>query len=293
MNKILKYISFFILITLITCIVSCSTFKTLEVINVEEVELIENNDSIVKMRFNSVIYNPNWLPFLANDVSFQVYKDSIYLGSGYIEDGLSLAKYDTSSVSIFFNFDKRQLHMMSELPDSLNLSIIGRADVSYMPSDYYFEFDFLVDLDEIIDFLSESLFNIENITIKDIKLKKINLKNVKFEVLFSALNDLNTELIIDKLDIAIYKTSEYKKIVGSSTLQEKILVKKDQEILFKKDVNLNALSLGTSILSNTLNNNNVFYLKAECEILLNENRIPFTILKKINYHPLTLEIEFE
>ena len=77
-----------------------------------------------------------FLPFSSNDISFQVYQDSIYLGSGSIPDGLYLPKYDTSLVSIFFNFDKRQLHMMSTLSDSLNLTIIGRAEISYMQSDY-------------------------------------------------------------------------------------------------------------------------------------------------------------
>ena len=70
------------------------------------------------------------MPFSSNDISFQVYQDSIYLGSGSIPDGLYLPKYDTSLVSIFFNFDKRQLHMMSTLSDSLNLTIIGRAEIS-------------------------------------------------------------------------------------------------------------------------------------------------------------------
>ena len=67
MNKALKYISFFILITLITFIVSCSSFQKIEVINVEDVELIEENDSIVQIRLNSVIYNPNWIPFSSDD----------------------------------------------------------------------------------------------------------------------------------------------------------------------------------------------------------------------------------
>jgi len=290
--KILKYISFLFLFISISVIVSCATFKTPILIDLENIELIGDNDSIFEIKASCALYNPNWFSLSSSDIKFQLYSDSIYLGSGYIVTNLFLNKFDTASVNTTFYFEKKQLLFLSSFSDSLELKFIGKAQIPYIKSDYFFEFNYFIDINEMISLFSESFIITDNIKIKEVNLKKVNFKNINLEVLFSMMNDFDEELIIDKLNVTVFKTDDYKKKLGSSSLKEQVIIEANKETIIKTDVNFNALSLGVSIISNSLNNTNAFYLKVESEILLDDNRIPFTILKKVNYDPLTLKITF-
>lgn len=291
-NKVFKYISFVVILFVLLFIISCTTFKSPELISIENIDLVEDNDSVIDVKSSALLYNPNWFTLSLNNVEFNIYRDSIFLGSGYVIDSLYLKHNDTNYIKTIFSLDKLQLILLSNSSDTLNITIVGNTKIPYINKDYYFEFNHLLDIDEILKLFSAKMFNTENIKIKEINVKELNLKNAKFEVLLSVINEFDSKLIIDKLNLTIFKTKDYKYIIGNSSINEQIVLDENIENNVKTVINFNPISLGSSVFSNTLNNNNKLYIKIESDVILNNHIIPVKILKTVEYNPSNFKIKF-
>ena len=51
--------------------------------------------------------------------------------------------------------------------------------------------------------------------------------------------------------------------------------------------------MGAAFFSNTMSNKNSFFIEASSKVEYNNIEIPITIKRKIDYNPLTLEIELK
>ena len=106
-------------------------------------------------------------------------------------------------------------------------------------------------------------------------------------------NKSEMECKIKKLDVKVYKTSNYKDVVGSSKIKDSFIIQADSFNEFKSQVKVNTLSMASAIFSNTMSNKNTLFIKASSMVEYNNIEIPFTIKRRVDYNPLTLEIELK
>ena len=88
------------------------------------------------------IFNPNWFEISAEDVSFNLYIDTFFIGNGNIEKTMVLPKKDTSIISSTLNIQKRLLNSFIDLKDSVSLHILGSTAIPYISKLYYFDFEY-------------------------------------------------------------------------------------------------------------------------------------------------------
>ncbi len=292
MNKIFKYIIYLVLIFSIFLIVSCSNFKTPQLINFDDIEVVNENDSLISFSNSSYFYNPNWFSLFSTKVEFQMYSDSIFLGSGYVNDSLYLTPNDTIKVSTCFDFEKSNIPYILSLQDSITLTFVGKSRLPYIKRDYYFEYEYLISLDSLIAVFSENMFNSDNFTINEVNIKELTLSNANLEVVLSIMNDFDVDVVIERLNVTIFKTSDYKYIISNTQIKEPIKIEKNLDNIIKTNINVNPISLGVSMFSNTLTKNNNLYIRIDSEINFNNSLIPITLYKTISYDPINLKINF-
>ena len=115
--------------------------------------------------------------------------------------------------------------------------------------------------------------------------------DIKLEVLFNLENKTKIEYQISKLDVQIYSSSSYTTLVGSTSIDESFTVLADTLNAFKANVNVNTLSMGSALFSNTIKSTNSFFIKVNAIVSYNNIEIPFVIKRRVAYNPLTLEID--
>ena len=132
-----------------------------------------------------------------------------------------------------------------------------------------------------------------DVKISEISISKIDLQHIYLDVIFMLHNKSEMECKIKKLDVKVYKTNNYKDVVGSSKIKDSFIIQADSFNEFKSQVKVNTLSMASAIFSNTMSNKNTFFIKASSVLEYNNIEIPFTIKRRIDYNPLTLEIELK
>ena len=132
-----------------------------------------------------------------------------------------------------------------------------------------------------------------DVKISEISISKIDIQNIYLDVIFMLHNKSEMECKIKRLDVKVYKTNNYKDVVGSSKIKDSFIIQADSFNEFKSQVKVNTLSMASAIFSNTMSNKNTFFIKASSVLEYNNIEIPFTIRRRVDYNPLTLEIELK
>ena len=132
-----------------------------------------------------------------------------------------------------------------------------------------------------------------DVNFKAIKIENIRFSSVDITSLLMFKNNFNFDYTIQKLDVEIFDSNKLNNLVGNSSIKSPILVDSQSEVSVESAVSLNTAKLGKSILRNLLKSDNSLFLKANVLIVFNQIQVPLTILKKIDYNPLTQEIKLE
>tara|TARA_B100001057_G_scaffold495812_1_gene595677 strand:- start:300 stop:1172 length:873 start_codon:yes stop_codon:yes gene_type:complete len=287
----MKAFLYFIVLIIIFFIGACSTIEEPKLISVDDIELVNDSDEEFILNTNLSIYNPNWFSLSAKDAVFNIYIDTAYLGTAMITDGIFFPKKDTSEVVSVLKINKNNLYSGINLNDSILLNVIGSIKAPKVYRDFYFEFDYKLDISDYLSPIAVQMINESDLQIKEVKIKSIDLMRIQLEVLFDIDNKTNTKYEITKLDINIFNSPSFSTLLGKSSINNSFTVLPDTLNIFSTNVSVNTLSMGTAILSNTVNSSNSFYLKVNSIVKFNEIEIPIVIKKRVDYNPLTLEIK--
>ena len=153
------------------------------------------------------------------------------------------------------------------------------------------EFDYKLDISDYVLPIADEMINEGDLQIKDVKIKSIDLMNIKLEVLFYLENKTNTTFDITKLDVNIFNSDSYSTLVGNTSINNSFTVLADTLNVFSTDVSVNTLSMGSALFSNTMNSSNSFYIKVNSIVKYNDVEIPFVIKRRVDYNPSSLEIK--
>ncbi len=291
--KALKSISYIILFFFIILIAACSSIEDPEFLDVERIELVEDKTDELVIASDISIYNPNWFSISADDITFNLYIDTFYIGKGDIIDDLLLPKKDTAIISSLLIIQKNCLDSSVKLSDSISINILGSSAIPYISKRFYFNFDYKLYINNFITFFADKFIQEDDIQIKEVRINKIDLANIYLEVTFLLDNKSEMEYTINKLDVEVYKSNKYKNLIGNSKIDESFTILADTVNEFKTRVQVSTLMMGSAIFSNSLSNKNSFFIKVNSKVEYNNIEVPFTIQRRVDYNPLTLEIELK
>ena len=286
----MKAIFYFLIIFSFILIGACSSIQEPKLISIDKVELIDDTDEEFFIETDLSIYNPNWFDISTDDIVFKIFVNTLYVGSAEIAGGVLIAKKDTSNVVSLLKIQKNYLDSNININDSVLVNAIGTTKIPYINKDFYFEFDYKINLSDYILPFANEIITDSDIQIKEVNIKSIDLMKIKLEVLFNLNNTTKNEYEISKLDVSIYNSSSYSTLVGRSTIDKGFTVLADTLNVFKSEVSINTLSMGSALFSNTISNSNSFYIKVNSIVKYNKLEIPIIIKRRVDYNPLTLEI---
>lgn len=289
-----KIISIFLILLFL---VACSTIKEPKLVSVEKIQLDLDTKSEFENEFSVIsimkIYNPNWFTIKSKEVNFKVYIDTFFVGKANIIGDMNIKKRDTANVKICLKFQKNFLESKINFKDSIRFSLLGSANIPYFPKKYFFNFDYNVKVSDFINNITDGLVNEGNIKIKDVKITNISLKNIQFNLLFNIQNNLKIDYVLNKLDVDIYDSKLFTKIIGNSSLNEPMNINANSVNEFSSIVNVNSFKLGTSLINSVMNKQHNLFINVNAIVSYKNILVPFTIRKEVEYNPLTLEIKLK
>tara|TARA_B110000879_G_scaffold143654_1_gene186693 strand:+ start:1117 stop:1989 length:873 start_codon:yes stop_codon:yes gene_type:complete len=284
---------FIILFAILGFTISCSSFETPKIISVGDVQITKEDSESLFIDSKINVYNPNSFSISTKDVSFNLYLDSVYIGKGEVNNELVLGKKTNSNVNSSLIIKKSNLKSFLSLKDSITLKILGSTNISYIPKKFYFDFDYKIYPKDFIALFTDHLMDDIKIQIKNVKIKKLNLKNIFLELTFILENKSLMECNVKTLDIKLFKSNLYQEIIGRSEINENFKVRSNSINQFESQLKANILSMGSALFSNTIGNRNSFFIEVNSIVEYNNMEFPFTIKNRIDYNPRTLEIKLK
>ncbi len=275
---------------LLILITACSPIKSPNLIDVDRFEIVGDKTDQLFLNSDLRIYNPNRFSISSNDVSFNLYLDTLYLGKGSIDSGLMLTKKDTSLVSSSIILKKDQLYSLINLKDSVTLKILGSSAIPIISTRHYFDYEYKLDINDFISRIAQKIIEDVNIQIKNVNIKKVDLRSIVMEITFSLDNKTKIECGINQMDIKIYKSENYKELISSSIIKESFIVNPMSLNEFTLDARVNTFKMGAAFLVNTLSNKNSLFIELTSKVEYNNIEIPYSIKRRVDYNPRTLEI---
>lgn len=285
--KILKKILIPFLLILIA---ACSPIKSPKLIDVNRLEILEDKSDQLILNSDVKVYNPNRFSISSNDVNFNLFLDTLYLGKGSVDDGLMLTRKDTSLIYSSIILKKDQLFSLINLKDSVSLKIVGSSALPLISKRHYFDLEYKVDIYNFISRIAQNIIEDVNIEIKNVSIKKVDLRSIFMEITFGLDNKTKIECGINQMKINIYKTDNYKELISSSMIKESFKVNPMSLNQFTLDARVNTFEMGTAFLANTLSNKNSLFIELASKVEYNNIEIPYSIKRRIDYNPRTLKI---
>ena len=283
------YIKIFIL-SLSVFTTRCTSIENPKLIGIESFEIVKNKSDQLTMNSDVRIYNPNRFSISSDNVSFNLFLDSLYLGKGSLSDDLTLTKKDTSLISSSIILNKRHLYSLINLKDSVSLKIIGSTEIPIISRTHYFDLEYKLDIESLISKVSQKIINDLKIKINEVRIKKVDLKNILMEITVGLNNKTEIGSSISKMNINVYKSENYKEILSSSVIKESFILNPMSLNEFTLDVRVNTLKMGAAFLTNSLKNKNSLYIEITSKLKYDNIEIPYSLKRRIDYNPITLEI---
>lgn len=291
--RLFKRYLFIVLFTNLFFLVGCSSIKTPEIISINNAEITKENSDNFFLDYDITVFNPNNFTISTKNISFNIYLDSLFIGKGDINKSLTLNKNENSNILSSLVFEKNKLKSFYNLKDSISLKILGFTSIPYIPKKFYFDYDYKIFPKDLISFFTKKFIDDITVQIKEVKIKKLSIKNIFLEMIFVLDNKSNMECKIKTLDVRMFKTNAYKDLIGSSEIKDDFIVLPNTTNQFESQLMVNTLKMGTAFFSNTINNKNSFFVEVSSVIEYNNLEIPVIIKRRLDYNPLTLEIELK
>ena len=107
--RLFKRYLFIVLFTNLFFLVGCSSIKTPEIISINNAEITKEDSESFFIDSQIKIYNPNRFSISTKDISFNLYIDSLYIGKGDVNKGLTLEKNNNSNITTSLVINKSKL----------------------------------------------------------------------------------------------------------------------------------------------------------------------------------------
>ena len=289
MKILLKY---FLISSVILAITACASIKDPKLVSFDNVVMESSGDSY-SIITNLKLYNPNRFALSSKDVKLELFIDSLFIGKILLLNEFYIKKRDTLNLKTKLTLDPQLLDQAVSLNDTLNLRVKGSAKVPVLPVNYKFNIEHQLMLSDLIEPLLKNNLKESDVNFKSVKIKNIRLSTVDIISALTFKNNLNVDYSIKKLDIEIFDSKIHTNLIGKSSLATPIQVDRKSEIDIESNITLNTAKLGRSILKNLFKKTYSLFIRANVIIVFNQIQVPLTILKQLDYNPISQEINIK
>ena len=289
MKLLLKY---FLISSVLLGITACTAIKDPKLVSLDHVVMESSGDSYAVVT-DIKLYNPNRFVLSSKDVKLELFIDSLFIGKILLLNEFYIKKRDTLNLKTKLTLDPQLLDQAVSLNDTLNLHVKGSAKVPVLPVNYKFNVEHQLMLSDLIEPLLKNNLKESDVNFKSVKIKNIRLSTVDIISALTFKNNFNFDYRIKKLDIEIFDSNIYTNLIGKSSLANPIQVVRKSEIDIESGITLNTAKLGRSILKNLFKKTHSLFIRANAVIVFNQIQVPLTILKQIDYNPISQEINIK
>ena len=280
------------LITISVVIISCNFISPPELIDIENVEINDLNKDTLQLNLILKIHNNNSIRVKAKNITFDLKVNAIYIANGIVIDDVNIKSNDTSEIELIIYIEKKCISDLVDIQDSLQLNIIGSAKIPLLNYRLRFNEKLTISISEYMNQLTDNVIKKEDIKLEELKIKSVNISNTVVNSRINFTNSSGLSYTISKLNILFFNDKNLENQLGASIPQEDIMIYNDTSTIIKTIINLDNMKMGLSLLNNSLNKNNIMYMKISTHIKYYNINFPIILIKKITYNPLTLKIDF-
>ena len=284
--------SVFIIIVFFLLVTGCSPIQNPEFKSIDRLELLEEKNDELILDLDLRVFNPNWFSIFVKDMSVDLYIDKLKIGNMSFGDSLLLPKNQNTIITSSLIVKKNLLKSFKNLTDSISVHVLGSMAVPYT-FNYYYDFSYDSYIKNFKSLFSGELTKDIDIQIHEVRIKDLTIQNTTLELSFLLDNQSNMECEVKSLDVNVYKTSNYKDLVGNSSIQDSFIVHADTLNQFVSNVKVNNMKMGSTLLLNTLSGKNSFFIIVNSIIEYNNIEVPILLKRRVDYNPITLEIELQ
>ncbi len=286
------FLRYFLITVVILIITACASIKEPQLVSIDHL-VMESSDNSHAILTNLKLFNPNRFALNSKDVKLELYIDSLFIGEIFLLNKFKIKKRDTINLKTKLTLEPKLFNKPINLNDTLNLRVKGSAKVPILPINYKFDIENQLMLADLIEPLLKNNLKESDINFKSIKIKNVRLSYVDIISVLTFKNNFNFDYSIKKLDVKIFDSNAYTNLVGKSSLNNPIQVVKKSEIDIESAVSLNTAKLGRSILKNLFKKRHSLFIRANVIIVFNQIQVPLTILKQVDYNPISQEINIK
>ena len=286
------FLKYFLITIILLCITACTSIKDPKLVSIDNV-VMESSDDSYTVLIDIKLYNPNMFPLRSKDVKLELYIDSLFIGKILLMNDFYIKKRDTLSLKTKLIIDYKLFKQPVNLNDTLNLRVKGSAKVSIFSINYKFDIEHKLRLSDLMEPLLKNNLKESDVNFRAIKVKNIRLSTVDIVSTLTFKNNFNFDYTIEKLNIEIFDSNTYTNLVGQSSLGNPIQVVQKSNIDIESAISLSTAKLGKSILKNLFRRRYSLFIRANAVIVFNQIQVPITILKQVDYNPITQEVNIK
>ena len=286
------FLKYFLITIILLCITACTSIKDPKLVSIDNV-VMESSDDSYTVLIDIKLYNPNMFPLRSKDVKLELFIDSLFIGKILLMNDFYIKKRDTLSLKTKLIIDYKLFKQPVNLNDTLNLRVKGSAKVSIFSINYKFDIEHQLRLSDLMEPLLKNNLKESDVNFRAIKVKNIRLSTVDIVSTLTFKNNFNFDYTIEKLNIEIFDSNTYTNLVGQSSIGNPIQVVQKSNIDIESAISLSTAKLGKSILKNLFRRRYSLFIRANAVIVFNQIQVPITILKQVDYNPLTQEVNIK
>ena len=286
------FLKYFLITIILLCITACASIKDPKLVSIDNV-VMESSDDSYTVLIDIKLYNPNMFPLRSKDVKLELFIDSLFIGKILLMNDFYIKKRDTLSLKTKLIIDYKLFKQPVNLNDTLNLRVKGSAKVSIFSINYKFDIEHQLRLSDLMEPLLKNNLKESDVNFRAITVKNIRLSTVDIVSTLTFKNNFNFDYTIEKLNIEIFDSNTYTNLVGQSSIGNPIQVVQKSNIDIESAISLNTAKLGKSILKNLFRRRYSLFIRANAVIVFNQIQVPITILKQVDYNPITQEVNIK
>ena len=286
------FLKYFLITIILLCITACTSIKDPKLVSIDNV-VMESSDDSYTVLIDIKLYNPNMFPLRSKDVKLELFIDSLFIGKILLMNDFYIKKRDTLSLKTKLIIDYKLFMQPVNLNDTLNLRVKGSAKVSIFSINYKFDIEHQLRLSDLMEPLLKNNLKESDVNFRAITVKNIRLSTVDIVSTLTFKNNFNFDYTIEKLNIEIFDSNTYTNLVGQSSIGNPIQVVQKSNIDIESAISLNTAKLGKSILKNLFRRRYSLFIRANAVIVFNQIQVPITILKQVDYNPITQEVNIK
>ena len=273
---------------LVTAAIFALSFEEPQMQSINQVKLgaIANEGTTAKIEAS--IYNSNFYSLVANQLSWQIYLDTVFLTKDEITEPITLEGNASTPLQAEVSFSKEAISYCIEQladKDSLNLTIYSTALVGPFDFEFNSKHELTLDGSELMDRAIDDLWQDHELALESLEVKSIGLKICEFEAWVSYQNNSEVSYELVSMDLGLW-SKEGEHLGDFSPLKETMPVTAGTNEILQTMVSIDPIKAGISGLAQR-STTVAFRVKGKVSVQLLDSPIDLPLDVPITYNVLT------